>query len=164
MAGSATPQLTALTRVADQFAKNGYLTVIPDIWEGDNVPLDWDPASTFPLGQWFGKHGPERVVPIAESIIRATRELGVKNLGGVGYCLGAQQVCRFMASGKGIDAGFFAHPTAVTPEDVKGVAGPLSIAAAGKSCLSVLVRYSNKIWQRPITCSLHRKGTRRRRF
>ena len=26
-------------RIADQLAANGYFTVIPDIWEGDNVSL-----------------------------------------------------------------------------------------------------------------------------
>lgn len=119
--------------MADQLAKNGYVTVVPDIWEGDNVPLDWDEKSTFPLGPWFGKHGSDRVVPIAEAVVRAMRdEHGVKKLGGVGYCLGAKYVCQLMAEGKGVDVGFFAHPTAVTPEEVKGVAGPLSIAAAGK--------------------------------
>lgn len=134
------PKLTASSSIADQFAKSGYLTFIPDIWEGDNVPLDWEPTSTFPLGPWMRKHGPDHVVPISEAVIRALRgEHGVKKLSGVGYCLGAKYVCRFMAESKGIDAGFFAHPTAVTPEEVKGVVGPLSIAAAGKSASGVSI-------------------------
>lgn len=120
--------------MADQLAANGYFTVIPDIWKGDNVPLSWpNTDESFNLGQWMGKHGVETVLPIAEEAIKALREeQGVKKLGGVGYCLGAKYVCRFMAEGKGIDAGYFAHPTAVTADEVKGVAGPLTIGAAGE--------------------------------
>lgn len=143
MASHCTPATSArpdLISIADQLAERGYLTVIPDIWEGDNVPLDWSPVSTFPLGSWMPKHGPNKVVPISQGVVRAMRENhGVKKLGSVGYCLGAKYVCRFMAEGKGIDAGFFAHPTAVTAEEIKAVAGPLSIAVAGE-CVPHLCR------------------------
>ena len=81
----------------------------------------------------MSKHQPPTVLPVGEATIKAMREEhGVKRLAGVGYCLGAKYVCRFMAEGKGIDAGYFAHPTAVQADEVKGVAGPLSIAAAGE--------------------------------
>ena len=117
---------------ADQFAANGYLTVIPDIWEGDNVPLNWEPGKDFNLGQWFGKHGLNKVEPIIEAAIKAMRdEYGVKKLGAVGYCLGGKYTCRFLSSGKGLDAGYIAHPSATSNDEVKGVAGPLTIAAAG---------------------------------
>ena len=81
----------------------------------------------------MGKHGPDKVGPIAEATIKAMREeYGVKKLGGVGCCLGAKYVCWYMAKGKGIDAGYFAHPSATSGDEVRGVAGPLSIAAAGQ--------------------------------
>lgn len=97
------------------------------------MPTSWTPSSSFDLGKWFGKHGTERVDPIAEATIRAMREkYGVEKLGGVGYCLGAKYVSRFLTSGKGLDAGYFAHPSLVTPDEIKAIAGPLSIAAAGK--------------------------------
>ena len=121
--------------MADQFAANGYLTVIPDIWHGDNVPLSWEAGDSFPLGQWMGKHQPDTVEPVAKAVINAMRnEHGVKKLGGVGYCLGAKYVLRSMSSAysPNIDCGFFAHPTAVTAEELKGAEGPLSIAAAGE--------------------------------
>ena len=104
---------------------------MPDIWEGDNVPLNWEPTSTFPLGPWMGKHGPNKVEPIAEAAIKALREeYGVERVGGVGYCLGAKYVCRYLAEAKGLDAGFIAHPSATSGDEVKGVKGGLSIAAA----------------------------------
>ena len=120
--------------IADQLAANGYFTVIPDIWEGDNVPLVWPHTdSSFNLGQWMGRHGPNTVYPIAEATIKAMKDdHGVTRLGAVGYCLGAKYVCRYMAQGKGVDVGYFAHPTATTAEDIQMVAGPLTIAAAGR--------------------------------
>ena len=118
--------------MADQFAANGYLTVIPDIWEGDNVPLNWEPTADFNLGKWMSKHGPDKIEPISEAAIDTMRnEHGIKRLGGVGYCLGAKYVCRFMASGRGQDVGYIAHPSATSGDEVRGVSGPLSIAAAG---------------------------------
>ena len=108
------------------------MTIIPDIWEGDNVPLNWEPGNDFNLGQWFGRHPPNKVEPICEAAMKAMREqYGVKKLGGAGFCLGGKYVCRLMAEGRGIDVGYIAHPSATTADEVKGVSGPLTIAAAG---------------------------------
>lgn len=83
-------------------------------------------------------HPPSRVEPIVETVIKAMRDdYNVKKLGGAGYCLGAKYVCRFMASGKGLDAGYIAHPSATTGDEVKGIDGPLTIAAAGKFGISL---------------------------
>jgi dienelactone hydrolase len=76
-------------------------------------------------------------VPVVDPIVEATiKELrgpayGVKRLGGVGYCFGAKYVCRFLKQGK-LDAGFTAHPSFVEADELRGIEGPLSIAAAGK--------------------------------
>ena len=105
--------------IADRLAASGFFTVIPNVWEGDNVPLDFDNAGSFNLGAWVGKHGPDRVMPICEAIIRAMREgQGVEKIGGVGYCLGAKYVLRFLAKGKGLDAGYYAHPSLTTEEEM----------------------------------------------
>lgn len=56
--------------------------------------------------------------------------LGVKSLGAVGYCFGAKYVARFLNKGQ-IDAGFVAHPSFVEDDEIKGMTGPFSIAAAG---------------------------------
>jgi dienelactone hydrolase len=109
------------------------VTVVPDIWEGDNVPLNWDPKGDFNLRQWMGRHPPGKVETICQTAIKAMKEeYGVRKIGGSGYCLGAKYVCRLMAEGKGLDVGYLAHPSATTGDEVKGVAGPLAIAAAGK--------------------------------
>lgn len=68
---------------------------------------------------------------IYDSVFKHLRgELGVKKVGGVGYCFGGKYVCRWLKEG-GLDAGYTAHPSFVDADEVRGVKGPLSITAAG---------------------------------
>lgn len=98
------------------------------------MPFNWEPTGSFNLGQWMSKHGPDKVEPVGEAAIHAMRnDYGVKKLAGAGYCLGAKYVSRFMASGRGLEVGYLAHPSATSNDEIKGISGPLSIAAAGKS-------------------------------
>ena len=57
-------------------------------------------------------------------------EHGVRKVGALGYCFGAKYVCRFLKGGSLIDVGYLAHPSFVSEEEVKGIKGPISIAAA----------------------------------
>lgn len=76
-------------------------------------------------------HLPNRVDPVVEVTIKHMRDdLGVKKIGAVGYCFGGKYVARFLAKGKGVDVGYTAHPSFVDAEELKGIAGPISIAAA----------------------------------
>ena len=87
-----------------------------------------------------------QVDPIFEIVIKHLRgELGVKRLGGVGYCFGGKYVCRWLKEG-GLDAGFTAHPSFVDADEVRGIRGPLSIAAAGmyRFCLLSKALYKDK--------------------
>jgi len=66
--------------VADQFSANGYLTVMPDIFHGDPIPLN-RPAD-FDMPKWRQGHGVERVDPVVEAVIKELREkFGVKKIG-----------------------------------------------------------------------------------
>jgi dienelactone hydrolase len=116
--------------LADDFAANGYLTIIPDIFRGDA----FNPAKE-QLMEWLPRHSVddvERVVDAAISYLR--NEAGVKKIGAVGYCFGGKYVCRYLKD-KRVDAGFTAHPSFVTAEELAAISGPLSIAAAGMFCL-----------------------------
>ena len=125
-----------LPSIADQFAANGYFVVMPDLFEGDPIPLNR--PEDFDIMAWLQKSGPEgkghgtgQVDPIVEAVIKEMRSnLGVKKIGSVGYCFGAKYVARYLAKGKGIDVGAMAHPSFVEADEIKGMAGPLSIAAA----------------------------------
>lgn len=117
--------------IADQFAQNGYLTLIPDIFNGREV--SFPAAPSFDLQEYVDTTmpKPETVDPIYERVIGYLRnESGIKRLGGVGYCFGAKYVCRWLKEG-GLDAGFIAHPSFVTADEIRNITGPLSIAAAG---------------------------------
>lgn len=116
--------------IADQFAANGYLTVIPDVFEGDPVPLNRPDG--FDLQKWLGGHGTDKVDPIVEKTISwLKKDEGIQKIGAAGYCFGGKYVARFLHKGKGFDVGYTAHPSFVEEAELKGVSGPLSIAAAG---------------------------------
>lgn len=53
----------------------------------------------------------------------------------MGYCYGGKYVCRYLKKEGMLDVGFMAHPTMVEGDELRGVKGPLSIAAAGKLCV-----------------------------
>lgn len=132
---------TLLTRpmrsIADQFAANGYFVVMPDLFHDDPIPLNRPEG--FDIMKWLKGppgHLPDRVDPVVEAVIKHMRnDLGVKKIGAVGYCFGGKYVARFMSkarrdAGQGIDVGYTAHPSFVEADELKGVTGPLSIAAA----------------------------------
>lgn len=49
---------------------------------------------------------------------------------------GGKYIVRFLAAGKGLGAGFTAHPAGVVAEEWQAIAAPLSIGFAGISLLS----------------------------
>ncbi|KAF1922893.1 alpha/beta-hydrolase [Didymella exigua CBS 183.55] len=115
--------------IADSFAERGYFVAVPDLFNGDPAPLD-RPAG-FNVMEWLKNgHTMKEVDPIVERVISDLKTThGVERLGGVGYCFGGKYVTRFLKASK-IDAGFIAHPSHVSVEEVEAIEGPLSIAAA----------------------------------
>ncbi|QDS77215.1 hypothetical protein FKW77_002810 [Venturia effusa] len=115
--------------ITDQYAANGYLTLMPDLFQGDAIPSD--PPIDFDMGAWRTKHTFEHVDPVVQAMVKELKgPFGAVNIGGVGYCFGAKYVTRFLRGDGGLDAGFVAHPSWVAAEEVRGIEGPLSIAAA----------------------------------
>ncbi|PLB45330.1 alpha/beta-hydrolase [Aspergillus steynii IBT 23096] len=114
--------------IADQFAAQGYFAVMPDLFAGDSVPIN-RPAG-FNIMDWVQNHLPPQTEPIIETVLDEMRgKLGCRRVGGVGYCFGGKYVCRYLKPGR-LDVGFIAHPTMVEPDELRGIEGPLSIAAA----------------------------------
>lgn len=144
--------------IADQFAANGYLVVVPDLFHGDPVQLNRPDG--FDIMKWLQGppgHLPNRVDPVVQSVIDEMRtKMGCRKIGAVGYCFGvrtpmdwgkrfiaysilhvmltrppqAKYVVRFLHSGL-LDAGYVAHPSFVEADELRKIEGPLSIAAAG---------------------------------
>ncbi|KAL5314397.1 hypothetical protein ACEPPN_018823 [Leptodophora sp. 'Broadleaf-Isolate-01'] len=115
--------------LADSLALAGYFVVEPDLFNGDPIGIDQLGDPSFNMTAWRERHPPEAIDAIVTSTIAAMRgKLGVKKIGAVGYCFGGKYVARFLAPGKGLDAGFTAHPSGVVAEEWQGIAAPLSIA------------------------------------
>jgi dienelactone hydrolase len=75
--------------IADQYAANGYTTIVLDTFNGDALPLDRPHGFNFE--EWKGKHPPEKTDPIVEAAIKYLKsEHGAKRIGAVGYCWGAK--------------------------------------------------------------------------
>ncbi|KAE8445765.1 hypothetical protein EG329_012823 [Mollisiaceae sp. DMI_Dod_QoI] len=122
-------RFTNLQLIADQFAANGYVAVMPDLFHGDAIPLNH--SKDFDFMKWMDPaHLPPTVEPIIESAIRYIRdEMGIERVGGAGYCFGAKYVVRYLTEGN-LDVGFIAHPSLVEAEELKAIQKPLSVVAA----------------------------------
>ena len=68
----------------------------------------------------------ESIIDTALDSIRTT--YNTSKIGSVGYCFGGRYVARYLAEGKGIEAGFAAHPSNTQAEEWNAVASPISIA------------------------------------
>ncbi|KLJ10928.1 esterase/lipase [Blastomyces silverae] len=116
--------------VADDFASRGYLVVMPDLFRG-NAPTMNEVMAGLDIMAFLKDYTPETVDPIGAATIKYVREtLGIKRVGSVGYCFGAKYATRFMKEGGGIDVGYVAHPSFVTPEELQAIKGPYAISAA----------------------------------
>jgi dienelactone hydrolase len=83
--------------MADEFAKEGYTTLVVDIFNGD--PVSTSPPEGFDIFSWISKgtngdnpHTTKEVDPVIVSAIKTIKGMGVKRVGAVGYCFGAK-VC-----------------------------------------------------------------------
>ncbi|KZF20126.1 dienelactone hydrolase family protein [Xylona heveae TC161] len=114
--------------LADQYAADGYFVVVPDLFEGDAVPLNR--PGDYDLPSWLQKHPTNLVDPIVEATLGEMRDtFNCQRIGAVGYCFGAKYVARFLGQGK-INVGYVAHPSFVEEAELAAIKGPLSIAAA----------------------------------
>ncbi|KAK9469479.1 dienelactone hydrolase [Lipomyces arxii] len=115
--------------LSDNFAKQGFLTLLPNLFYDDPAP--YPPTNTFVMPDWLKAHGPEVTEPIIEKTIAYCKANfpSVSAFYAVGYCYGAKYVVRLLGAGT-ILAGYIAHPSLVTAEELKAIKNPLSIAAA----------------------------------
>ncbi|KIW19411.1 hypothetical protein PV08_03706 [Exophiala spinifera] len=123
--------------LADDFAASGYLVVLPDLLDGDAMDIGAFEAGQIDIPAWLSKHGSDTVDPIIDRIINHIRTyLSISKIGGAGYCFGGKgrelsafYVIRFLKASK-LDAGYTAHPSFVTDEELERIGKPLSISAA----------------------------------
>lgn len=113
--------------LADQFARNDYKVLIPDILKND--PFD---PSVHKLESWFPGHSAEVTKPIVDEFLTSLRkEVGADAfIGVVGYCFGAKYAVQNIAADATADAAAIAHPSLVTIEEIAAIKKPVIISAA----------------------------------
>ncbi|KAM7219479.1 putative dienelactone hydrolase [Rhypophila decipiens] len=122
--------MLTLNRLADSFARAGYLTVAPDLFSGDPALGDIN-VPGFNTSAFLANHGPEVTDPIIASTISYLRnELGIKKIATTGYCYGGRYAFRFIAQGKGADVAYAAHPSLLGNDEILAIKGPAAIGAA----------------------------------
>jgi len=106
--------------LADDFAHNGFKTIIPDYLNGDAIPADaLSPGSDFDIGKWFPNHGAAQTRPPLDKVIAALKEEGVTTFGATGYCLGGRYAFD-LAFENIIKASVVAHPSLLqVPADLE---------------------------------------------
>ncbi|KAF6838248.1 dienelactone hydrolase family protein [Colletotrichum plurivorum] len=134
-------QSTENKLLADSFARAGYLTVVPDLFNGK--PRSEDPKSGFNATEFFGSHGPSVTDPIVSTALSYMREeLGATKIGSLGYCFGGRYAFRALGlpGGKAVNAAFAAHPTLLGDDEIKAITGPASLAVAAEKDTGMLIK------------------------
>ncbi|KAJ7066777.1 dienelactone hydrolase endo-1,3,1,4-beta-D-glucanase [Mycena belliarum] len=103
--------------LVDDFAKNGFKTILPDYLHGDPIPAsvmvgvsDAMVGTVFDIGKWFTTHGTADTRPLLDKVIAALKADGVTTFGAVGYCFGGRYVFDLACDGV-ISAAATSHPS-----------------------------------------------------
>jgi dienelactone hydrolase len=114
------PQLVNAQLLADDFARNGFKTIVPDYLNGDPIPADaMGPGKTYDLAKWFVNHTQAQTRPTLDKVIEALKKEGVTTFGATGYCYGGRYVFD-LAFENIISASVVSHPSLLqVPADLE---------------------------------------------
>ncbi|KAA1073152.1 hypothetical protein PGT21_001613 [Puccinia graminis f. sp. tritici] len=119
--------------IADRLAGDvNVTTYLLDLFSGDCAP---EPGNgDFVFADWLKGHGPEKVLPIIESVMQNLTEKGVNKFAAVGYCFGGKYV--FMTSQKNwIHVGATCHPSLLQiPDDLNNLLETSKVPLLINSC------------------------------
>jgi len=117
------PELPNAQLLADDFAANGFRTIVPDYLHGDAIPISaLGPGNTLTvdLGKWLvPNHTQDKTRPTVDKVVEALKSEGVTEFAATGYCFGARYVFD-LAFDHVIKVGVVAHPSLLNvPEDLE---------------------------------------------
>ena len=105
--------------LADDFARNGYRTVMPDLFQGEALPEDVFTRTDFDREGWISRHGPTSWVPAVDDTVAALQAEGVTWIGTTGYCFGAPPAWHLAFKGLS-KVTVVSHPSRLrVPEDLE---------------------------------------------
>ncbi|KAH9479732.1 Protein AIM2 [Psilocybe cubensis] len=98
--------------LADDFARNGFKTYIPEYLNGDPVPPDAFTADgpPFDIQAWVSRHPQSVTRPTLDKFLDGLKEQGVTIYGATGYCFGGRYVFD-LAFENIIKVGVVSHPS-----------------------------------------------------
>ncbi|EMD39197.1 hypothetical protein CERSUDRAFT_112874 [Gelatoporia subvermispora B] len=112
------PPLNNNKLLVDDFARNGFRTIAPDIFNGDPYPADAMNNPSFDRERWRAAHGPDSWKPIVDAVVAALKAEGVTRIGTTGYCFGAFPAFYLALSGAG-QVTVITHPGRLQVEDLE---------------------------------------------
>jgi dienelactone hydrolase len=129
------PQLINAQLLADDFAANGFKTIVPDYLNGDPIHPDaLNPGSTFDIGSWFPGHSADKTRPPIDKVVEALKSAGVTDFAAVGYCFGGRYTFD-LAFENIIKVAVVAHPSLLkVPDDLEKYAASSKAPLLINSC------------------------------
>ena len=146
--------------LADNYAKAGFYCYIPDLHQGDSLPISFLQNVEPPLKKreaqgmiektkniaivgttlppWLVRHREGVTKPLIDRYIDAVRAMpGTGKVGAIGFCWGGRYAILQTHEGPhAVDAAVACHPSLVAvPDDFEPVARPLSLAVGDKDSL-----------------------------
>ncbi|KAJ7697606.1 alpha/beta-hydrolase [Mycena rosella] len=122
--------------LADDFSRNGFRTIVPDMFNGDPYPADYGRPGAAPFNRekWMSDHGAAQIRPRIDSVLAALKAEGVTGFAATGYCLGARYVFD-LAFDELIRASAISHPGRLqVPADLEKYAGVCTAPLLINSC------------------------------
>ncbi|GLB43347.1 putative dienelactone hydrolase family protein [Lyophyllum shimeji] len=88
------PQFLNNQLLADDFARNGFRTIIPDYLNSDPIPASMmnSDGTKVDINAWKANHGPDKTRPALDKVLAALKAEGVVAIGATGYCFGGRYV------------------------------------------------------------------------
>ncbi|KAI8970925.1 alpha/beta-hydrolase [Trametes punicea] len=105
--------------LVDDFARNGFRTIMPDLFQGDPYPEDALNREDFDRDAWRSRHGPETWKPVLDAIVSTLQASGITWIGTTGYCFGAPPAL-YLALKGATKVTVITHPSRLRiPEDLE---------------------------------------------